>query len=190
MISRDVLGWLEGCLWPKGARRDAWMIVDAARDPRIYGLLLNDFYSERICLFKGEVAPELQVAAPYLVQLEYDDDKTRHFLSQAWGNHWGIFLKCDTSLKRLRDHLSDLLVVHDESGSQLVFRYYDPRVLRVYLPTCTADELNSVFGPIERFLLEAELPDRLLEFRMVNQQLVTKRLSISEEVAKGMASGG
>jgi len=46
------------------------------------------------------------------------------------------------------------LVVKDERGNRLVFRYYDPRVLRVYLPTCSPSELRTVFGPIECFWAE------------------------------------
>jgi hypothetical protein len=30
----------------------------------------------------------------------------------------------------------------------LLFRYYDPRVLRVYLPSCRPSELETVFGPV------------------------------------------
>ena len=150
------------------------MIVDAARDPRIYGMLLDCFYSRHSCLFSGTLAPELEVVAPYLVQLEYDDRKTQSFLSRAWGNSWGVFLKCDTRLETLRRHLRQFLVVRDPNGHRLMFRYYDPRVLRVYLPTCTTEELRTVFGPIESFGVEDETPDTLLDFRFGRESLITK----------------
>ncbi len=35
-----------------------------------------------------------------------------------------------------------------EQKAPLVFRYYDPRVLRVYLPTCSPAEFARFFGPI------------------------------------------
>ena len=155
------------------------MIVDAARDPRIFGLLLECFYLEHTCLFSGSIAPELQVVAPYLVRLDYDDQKTRHFIGHAWGNSWGVFLKCDTRLETLRRHLRTFLMVRDETGDRLMFRYYDPRVLKVYLPTCTTDELHTVFGPIDRFLVE-EPPETLLEFCFDRKQLTRTRLSLSQ----------
>lgn len=168
-------GWLsrlEQHLWPKGFSRDAWMIVDAARDRRIYGLLLECFYFQHTCVFSGYFEPELKVVAPYLIQLEYDDAKARRFMRLAWGNSWGVFLKCDTGLQTLRRHLRTLLVVSDESGNRLMFRYYDPRVLRIYLPTCTAEELHAVFGPIDRFFVEDDKPETLLEFCPNEKQFV------------------
>lgn len=36
----------------------------------------------------------------------------------------------------------------------MLFRFYDPRVLRLYLPSCTTEELDRVFGSVERFILE------------------------------------
>jgi hypothetical protein len=179
-MSDEALSRVEEYLWPKGYSRDVWMIVDAARDRRIFGLLLECFYSQHSCLFSGPIAPELQVAAPYLVQLSYDDKKTRKFLQMAWSNSWGVFVKCNVRLEVLRRHLRTFLLVRDEDGSQLMFRYYDPRILRVYLPTCRAGELETVFGPIERFLMEDDVPDTLLEFSFDKRQLVTARRTLNE----------
>jgi hypothetical protein len=178
--SADWVRALEQRLWPKGFTRDAWMIVDAARDRRIYGMLLSCFYSQHNCLFSGDLSPELEVVAPYLVQLEYDDQKTRQFICEAWGNSWGVFVKCDTRVDTLRRHLRRFLTVRDEAGNRLLFRYYDPRILRVYLPTCTAAELQEVYGPIDHFLMEDETPSTLLDFVVDKKRLVATRLSLDE----------
>ena len=179
-MSAEVLSRIEEYLWPKGYSRDAWMLVDAARDRRIFELLLECFYSQHSCLFAGPIAAELQVAAPYLVQLSHDDKKTRKFLQMAWGNSWGVFVKCNQRLEILRKHLRTFLLVRDEEGNQLMFRYYDPRILRIYLPTCRVGELETVFGPIERFLMEDEASEGLLEFSFDRKQLVMTRHSLSE----------
>lgn len=152
-------------LWPRAAGRDVWMIVDGARDRAIYGFLL-DSYLEYSCLYHGEISPELELAAPYLVQLDYDDSYSTKLIDRAWGASWGVFLKCDTSMSTLRRHLRTLLTVRDQRGKLLLFRYYDPRVLRVYLPTCLPDELKTVFGPIDRVWMEDENPETMLEFRL------------------------
>lgn len=179
MISKELVGRVEDYFWPGGFRRDAWMIVDSARDQRIYGTLLSNFYSEHTCLFHGNLSPQLQLAAPYLVELKEDDQPTRRFLNQALRSGWGILLKCDTRVEPLRQHLRDLLMVRDTSGNHLMFRYYDPRVLRVFLPTCTAEQLDAVFGPIDRFLL-GEAPNTFLDFGFDQKQLITTRLSLSQ----------
>jgi len=45
-----------------------------------------------------------------------------------------VFLRTETGIEQLRKHLRGFLRVRDEAGRRLIFRYYDPRVLRVYLP--------------------------------------------------------
>jgi len=165
MLNSHLLHHLEECLWPKGFRRDVWMIVDSARDPTIYGLLLECFYSTHACLFAGTLAPELKIVAPYLIPLEYEDKQTRKFLRNAWGNSWGVFLRCDDRQDFIRRHLRTLLTVRNPQGQRMLFRFYDPRVLRRYLPTCTAEELQQVFGPIECFWAEDRTLEALLELR-------------------------
>ena len=38
--------------------------------------------------------------------------------------------------------------------SESFLRFYDPRVLRVFLPTNDVEQANQFFGPIRRFLCE------------------------------------
>ena len=53
----------------------------------------------------------------------------------------------------------------------MAFRYYDPRVLRVYLPASVTAELRTVFGPIDCFWMESESPEYMLDFRLHNEAL-------------------
>ena len=169
---------IESQLWPNGGTRDVWMILDGARDRRIYSDLTNSYF-ESSCLYSGDLPYELEAAAPHLVRLEYEDKETRRLLSRSIGNSWGVFLKADTSLTRLRSHLRTLLIVRDWKGSKLYFRYYDPRVLRAYLPTCTTEELKSVFGPIKQFWTEDRDGSELLPFALQNGRLLKR---VVEEV--------
>lgn len=175
--------WLEQVLWPRGERGDIWMIVDFARDRRIFPMLLATSL-EYTCLYSGNLAPALAMAAPYLVKLEFDQKDSRRLLKASWGNSWGVFLKCDTNTKTLRSHLREFLLVRGPSAKMLVFRYYDPRVLRVYLPTCYPDELRQVFGPIECFGMEDTNAETLLQFSFEKQKLVTKTIALPEAPAR------
>jgi hypothetical protein len=176
-MTNQATGRLEEILWSKGDRRDIWMIVDGARDRRVYSSLLSS-YLEYSCLYAGDLAPALEVAAPHLVQLEYEDKYTRRLLEQGWGNSWGVFLKCDASLGQLRRHLRHFLMAQDPAGKPLVFRYYDPRVLRVYLPTCFGEELRNLFGPIQCFWTEGRGPGEMLEFRFRRDNLMQRTVSV------------
>jgi hypothetical protein len=72
----------------------------------------------------------------------------------------------------VRRHLRTLFRVKDETGRILIFRWYDPRVLRAYLPTCLPAELHTFFGPIERFYCEGEDPGSLLQFGFDGQDFI------------------
>jgi hypothetical protein len=78
------------------------------------------------------------------------------------------------ALDTLRFHLRGFLRVRDQSGRKLVFRYYDPRVFRDYLPTCTSGELEMVFGPIDSFIAEGRDGTTLLRFQRERGALATR----------------
>src|SRR5688572_19318069 len=103
---------LEHELWPRGSNRDAWMIIDTARDRKIYWDLTNS-HLDYTCLYTGDIPEELEAVAPHLVQLEYKDSSTRELIKRAWGKSWGVFLTCESSMHRLRRHLRTLLLVND-----------------------------------------------------------------------------
>ena len=119
---------------------------------------------DHVCLYAGHLPHELALVAPYLVRLDREAPFTADLLRDGWGESWGIFLIATTGLEEMRRHLRKLLRVEDERGKKLVFRYYDPRVLRAYLPTCTPGELRLLFGPAGVFFAEGEDPAELLRF--------------------------
>ncbi len=158
------------------------MIVDCARDSRIFGLLLGSGL-EYVCLYSGSLPVAMETAAPYLLRLESDDSATRGFLSSAWGHSWGIFLKCNTHIETIRRHLRTLLTVRDPDGNKLLFRYYDPRVFRPYLPTCLTEELQTLFGPVAKFWAEGETPDTIIEFTFDGMLLHQDQLPLTAPVS-------
>ena len=130
-----------------------YAILDGARDERIYRAVY-DSHLDHECLFAGELSYDLALAAPYLVELERDAAFTRWLLEEGWGQSFGVFAWSHTGLEAMRRHCRRTLQVKDEAGRRLFFRFYDPRVLRVYLPTCNAAELREVLGPVTRFVAE------------------------------------
>jgi hypothetical protein len=158
-------------LWPERekSKLGVWAILDCARDPRIYRALLESRLEFR-CLYSGKLPRSLEMVAPHLVELFPNNRLTATWLDEGWGQAWGVFLKvADPS--NLRHHLRKFLKVQDEDGRVLLFRYFDPRVLRSYLPTCTVDELRQLFGPIDTLLTEARSSDSLDAFKVGPQGL-------------------
>jgi Domain of unknown function (DUF4123) len=187
-MNQSLLARIEEQFWPKGERRDIWMILDAARDRRIFRMLLESHF-DYSCLYSGTLPPALEIVAPYLVQLEFEDRYTRRLIEQAWANSWGVFLRSNTRMDKLRRHLRSFLVVRDPKGESLVFRYYDPRVLRVYLPTCTREELRTVFGPVECFWTEAENTETLLEFKFDQAKMSSNTIPLAPTTAESNLQG-
>lgn len=181
---------IEEILWPEGPRQNIWMILDGARTIEIFRMLLA-CHLEYACLYGGALTSELEMAAPYLVQLDHGYKDTREFIQRAWGNSWGVFLRSETSLKKLRRHLRQFLIVRDERGSRLVFRYYDPRVLRVYLPTCTASELRTFLGPIQAFWTESHVFEDILVFQPEGGNLMRRTIPLdSRSISAPLPKGG
>jgi hypothetical protein len=127
---------------------------------------LYELEPECECLYRGELEPDMAEVAPYLVRLEPDTEFTDWLIGEGWGEHWGVFAVTDADLRAAHRHFRSFLTVYDPEGKPLLFRYYDPRVLRLYLPTCNAEELSTVFGPVSCYLLEGEDPNTLLRFRL------------------------
>ena len=155
-----------------------YVILDAARDKRIYPKLA-DSDIECVPLHRGAKAKELATVGPYLVKLDRDHPFTTWLFDNGWGRSWGIFFESSAGLNELKRHFQTFLVVHDEEGKHLYFRYYDPRVFRVYLPTCNESELNIVFGPVRCYLIEGEDTTSMVEYRFndgrLSQQVVLMR---------------
>lgn len=135
--------------------QSSYAVLDAASVP---GLLekLAGAPEEHLCLYRGELEPDIAVTAPYLVKLREESPFTDWILKEGWGRHWGIFVETPVGIEALRRHFRHFLRVKDHTGQILYFRYYDPRVLSIYLPTCNAGEIRVIYGPITRFIAEEE----------------------------------
>jgi hypothetical protein len=111
------------------------------------------------CLYRGDLDADTAVRAPYLVRFSGGSDPfLRWILEELSDRHWGIFatVPASVSFEALRRHFRRFLKVKSPVGETLLFRYYDPRVLRIYLPTCLPDEWEFVYGPVLCFHIRNE----------------------------------
>ncbi len=170
-------------LWPQGpgGAEQVYAVLDGARDGRIYSILA-EAEADSFCLIEGAPPYALARTAPYLVRLDPGSLFSRWLMEQTWDQSWGIFVASSANLKRLRSHLGQLLKAVDENGRRLHFRYYDPRVLAPYLPTCTAQELRRFFGPVQRILLPEEGPQRMIIFKHSETGLEEERSELGQRL--------
>jgi len=68
---------------------------------------------------------------------------------------WGVFAMSKADPETLRLHFRRFLVVQLPDGEHWYFRFYDPRLLPVYVSKCNEWELEKFFGPVRGFGLPA-----------------------------------
>lgn len=159
---------LEQFLFEESAR--AYAVLDGAAIDDL-PMKLHEMQPRAVCLYRGELEPDVAEVAPYLVELFPEDDFTNWLLGeQKGGKAFGIFARSRYSLTEVRKHFRKFLTVYDENGNPMLFRFYDPRVLRKFLPTCDAEDLKSFFASVSSYLAETDEAE-FMRFEVENGRL-------------------
>jgi hypothetical protein len=151
-----------------------YALLDAARDP----LVLARLHTSEVqfqSLYEGEKGAAMAAFGPFLVRLPAGDRFLNTLLAEGWGKSWGVFLTGGASFEALRDHFRGFLTIELPGRKKAYFRFYDPRVLRAFLPTCTPPEARAFFGPVVAYWMEAASPEALLRFTLTGDRLVQHR---------------
>lgn len=145
------------CLLDAAHGRDVFEIIQAEKAKTI---------PTRIqCLYDGASAGELAAHAPYLVEFSRGSALLDCLLDKGWGESWASYLTTRSSFEELRRHFRKFLLVRLDNNEEAYFRFYDPRVLSEFLPTCNEAELAEFFGPVEAWFVEQKEPGKLVRFQ-------------------------
>jgi hypothetical protein len=142
-----------------------YCVLDGASVPDL-PVRLHETATPNYCLIRGELPPDLVHAAPYVAILLPGSTFTEWVFANCMKGNEGIFLHSRFSIKEMRRHFRGLFRVTDESGRPLMFRFYDPRVIRKFLPTCTASELTDFFGNVETYFVNSGDGNSLTKYRL------------------------
>lgn len=144
-------------------------VLDGAIGPAVRDLLnlAGVFYQS---LYEGEQAVELAPFGPFLVEIKKGTNLLPFLIKTGWGNAWGVYLKASVEFEQVRAHFRRFLLVNTEDGQRLIFRFYDPRVLRIFLPSCDEVQRKEFFGPIQAFLTEGEAEGNAVFFRVDREE--------------------
>ena len=148
------IAMLSGRLWPDNEHA-TFAVLDGAGIPDLLERLYGTPALEFACLFEGDIEPDVAAVAPYLVRV-LPGSELAGWLMAGWGECRGIFAlaPAELDLSALRRHFRKLTMAYGADMRPLLFRFYDPRVLRCQLPECDAARLNDFFGPVQRFVIE------------------------------------
>ena len=156
-----------------------YLILDAARvGPDITTAWEMD--PGHCSLFREKGEAFLRDVAPYLFKIDVPGKFWTWYGQAGWGKSFGVILSTGSNRENLYKHLRRLLTVRTEDKRELYFRFYDPRVLRIFLPTCEKDQLVEFFGPIDYFIVEDEDKDYAIEFSHQYGILKQQRITASD----------
>ena len=88
-----------------------------------------------------------------------------------------------SSSRRLHDlkrHFMKFIKVRIENDQIVYFRFYDPRVLRAFLPSCSPEQAEEFYGPVRAFFLEGEGREELLAFSRSTRELRMERICLAQ----------
>ncbi len=163
---------------------NVYSILDASK---IFGEPDNaqSLQANFLSLYLGHSEELLTTIAPYLFAYQPESEFGKWLFEKGWGNAWGVFVEANVSIEDLRYHFRKFLLIKTEDNKELYFRFYDPPVLRMFLPTCNAHQLKEFFGPIKKFSMEANDTGNALEFTIENGTLVTREID-KQTFAEGL----
>lgn len=143
-------------LFGKYPELSVYAVVDGASMPRLVEAL-DQLRPEHICLWRGVLDDDLEDVVPYLVRIEPRGAFTEWLAKEGRDKPWGVYAVSHADLYGIASHLRKLLVATLPDGKNVFFRFYDPRVLETFLPTCTPEELKQFHGPVRGFATTARI---------------------------------
>lgn len=120
-----------------------YAVIDGASAPMLLGKLDSVEYA---CLLRGELSLDLAEAAPYLVELKENCDFTSWLIKYSQQKKCCIYIQSTESIFSVRKHCRFLLKAELPNKSIVYFRFYDPRVIDIYIKNCNFEEKIFFLG--------------------------------------------
>ena len=135
-------------------------ILDCAVDPRLYEHAARLEPGGAMCLFIGKLHPEVKKVSPHLVELTPDDPLTQLWRGEGWGRSWGLWIEARSDLFTIWRRMRHFTQAKLPSGEgPVLFRFWDPRVFRVYMPLVEPEELAPWYEALDAYVAEDEDED-------------------------------
>ena len=114
-------------------------------------------------LYQRTAYAEWAEHGPCLVRTVPDGPLMQHFETH-WRGRAGLLLASNAELDDLLDHLRSLVHARVDGEQVVLFRYYDPRILPLWLESLMTEERDLYLGPVQQiYLPTAEGQDLLIQ---------------------------
>lgn len=143
-----------------------YTVVDAAKDYRLASAA-REILGEPLRPLLTKAPLFMERVGPYMTPIRCAERGARYleFWTNYVGENAGLFFFTKSWPQAVRAHLISIFEVLDEERRMFFFRFYDPRVIRDYLPTCTGKECKEFFGPIRCILADGEKAGTMYQYR-------------------------
>ncbi|MBU3056395.1 DUF4123 domain-containing protein [Pseudomonas indica] len=130
-----------------------YLLLDGAQIDDLVPLIyrLQDSPSVH-ALYQHTAYAEWADSGPFLIRIEPGEPLARHF-EQHWQAAEGIRLESAAEPGVLAEHLRSLVHARVEGGEVLLFRFYDPRILPLWLETLSPEARDQALGPVAHVYL-------------------------------------
>src|SRR5437868_157638 len=117
-------------------------ILDCAVAEGLYEHAARLAPGQAACLFEGRLHESVLAASPWLVELSPSDPLSIAWRRQGWTANWGILLSSSAGLVAVRRRLRHFTQARLPDGvGPVLFRFWDPRVFRTYMPLVEPDQV-------------------------------------------------
>ncbi|MGL4460907.1 MAG: DUF4123 domain-containing protein [Planctomycetia bacterium] len=158
------------------SRRPIFGLFDAGSDDRIRALV--EASGE---LFRSTSGGELPANSPLVVSFQTGSRLLPAILREGWGKNWGFYLTSSADIDQLRDHFRFLLILRTADGVPHYPSFQQPKMLRELLGVIDSSVAPTFFGPVSRFLVEAENPAKLVSVKFQSGQLQRTEQSLDSQ---------
>jgi hypothetical protein len=161
-----------------------YAVIDACQAFDLVVKIKEQSGKEARMLFQGAATTHVEVEeiAPYVCAID-SEDVLRNDWFTRFGSNAGILFVSESPMAVIHKHLRGLFISKDITGQEYFFRFYDPRVLRGFLPACNPQELLQIFGPIQSILVEDVNPQQLIIFTQQDGALFSRKLAVSDLIS-------
>jgi hypothetical protein len=102
-------------------------------------------------MYSGKAAQQYRAIAPYLFTLT--PELLDWIVAELAGQPWGFLFHAELDFKSARKHFRNFVTVLDPQGEKMLFRFYDPRVLKVFVESANEQENPAFFGPCSQLVI-------------------------------------
>lgn len=138
-------------------------VLDCAVDDGLYAHVkrLGPGYAR--CLFRDGLHPEVVAVSPHLIELRPDDLLTLAWTTEGRGRNWGVLIRSRAGFHAVWSRLRRFTQAKLPDGEgPVLFRFWDPRVFRVWAPVLEPDQVPEWFRDIDAW--EAEDGSGLIRY--------------------------